>query len=500
VRWSDLPASLKLAALGTLTAGLLIAGRGLRPALPATSTALFHLGVFLIPVNVAAALVRTDLSTEGIVLVAAGVGLAGFLTGVAVERSTVLRWAAGAAGVTFTGALAAALPLPDQFTVVAPAILASVLLAEAAVRSTRRLVQHVLAVSTLAPPLIATAHAVGDTPTPVVLAGLMAGGWVLAALLDRIGLGVVPRAASFALVPAFVTVADLATIALLAGAYTALVVTDAVRLQRPELAAGALVPGPVALFTGLLALGLEPEVAGVALVIAAVVPAGLTGVTPPAWHPYLLGGAALTGTWGLALAHLDPWTGATALLIAAGLLVLVGGALGRPGFAASGIAAASLGYWSHLGLAGVEAADAYVVPVAAVLLGAGIVARAHDASRASSWVAHAPAVALLGGTALIERIDGGPGGHALVAGAVGVAAVVIGARLRLLGPLVTGTALLVALAVHESLAVTASVPTWGWLALGGTVLLTAGIAMDRADTGPVETGRRVVDVLTERYS
>jgi hypothetical protein len=138
--------------------------------------------------------------------------------------------------------------------------------------------------------------------------------------------------------------------------------------------------------------------------------------------------------------------------------------------------------------------------VAAVLLGAGIVARGSRANPVSSWVAHAPAVALLGGAALVERIDGGPGGHALVAGAVGVAAVVVGARLRLLGPLVTGTALLVALTVYESLGVTASVPTWGWLALAGTLLLIAGITMDRADTGPVEAGRRTVDVLTERFS
>ena len=50
------------------------------------------------------------------------------------------------------------------------------------------------------------------------------------------------------------------------------------------------------------------------------------------------------------------------------------------------------------------------------------------------------------------------------------------------------------------MAVTAGVPTWGWLALGGTVLLASGIAMERAETSPIETGRRVVDAVGERFS
>ena len=53
--------------------------------------------------------------------------------------------------------------------------------------------------------------------------------------------------------------------------------------------------------------------------------------------------------------------------------------------------------------------------------------------------------------------------------------------------------------LNESLVVTRAVPTWGWLALGGTVLVGAGIAMERAETGPVESGRRLVDVVSERY-
>ncbi len=79
-------------------------------------------------------------------------------------------------------------------------------------------------------------------------------------------------------------------------------------------------------------------------------------------------------------------------------------------------------------------------------------------------------------------------------------AVIVGGQRRLIAPLLLGTALLVALTVHESLAVTAGVPTWGWLALGGVTLIGAGIAMERAESTPLETGRRVVDVVAERFS
>ena len=95
---------------------------------------------------------------------------------------------------------------------------------------------------------------------------------------------------------------------------------------------------------------------------------------------------------------------------------------------------------------------------------------------------------------------GGPGWHALVAGAVGIVAVAAGGWGRTAGPLVTGTAILVALTVHESLGTLAGVPTWAWLAAGGTVLLATGIALERTDTSPIEAGRRVVDVLAENFT
>jgi hypothetical protein len=62
-----------------------------------------------------------------------------------------------------------------------------------------------------------------------------------------------------------------------------------------------------------------------------------------------------------------------------------------------------------------------------------------------------------------------------------------------------GTGLLVAVTVHESLGALAGVPTWAWLSAGGALLLGVGVGLERHDTSPVEAGRRLVDVVAERF-
>ena len=58
-----------------------------------------------------------------------------------------------------------------------------------------------------------------------------------------------------------------------------------------------------------------------------------------------------------------------------------------------------------------------------------------------------------------------------------------------------------AVTVHESLGTLATVPTWGWLAAGGSLLLALGVTLERrGGDGPVEAGRRLVDVVAERFS
>jgi hypothetical protein len=293
---------------------------------------------------------------------------------------------------------------------------------------------------------------------------------------------------------------------------TVLAAGDAVVRNRPVIAFGAA--ATVQLVVADLARrgGLDAAGTGLALCVAAVVSAGLALLTDERWHPPLLGAAAVGLVVGLTLASQDPRSGADALLLAGGLIAAAGFVTRRPVVVGAGAVIVSLAVGSHLELSRVRATDAYLAPVAALLLGAGFHLRragagpdgadGTDASdRPSSWVAYTPAVVLLGGSALVERIAGGGGVHALVAGAVGIAAVAIGGARRLAGPLVTGTALLVAVTVHESLGTLATVPTWGWLAAGGTLLLALGVTLERrGGEGPVEAGRRLVDVVAERFS
>jgi len=207
-------------------------------------------------------------------------------------------------------------------------------------------------------------------------------------------------------------------------------------------------------------------------------------------------GSALLGA-GL-LAGGDRGALATVILVTGAIAVLYGSRLALPEITWLGGGLVTVGTWLHLVDHHVHVTEPYLVPVSVALLVAGWQGRRN--APISSWVAYGPAVALVGGSALVERLAGGGAAHALVAGMVGLAAVIIGGRQRLIAPLLIGTGLLVGVTVYESLAVTAGVPTWAWLALGGVTLVGVGIGMERAETGPLESGRRVVDVVSEQFS
>ena len=103
VRWDRLSQNAKLAVVLGLTAAVLVGGRRLRRTLPATGDVLFHLGAFLMPVDLvgiglsSGVAWRPILVAEGVLGVVALGGL-GLLTG-----STVLVWA----GILSMGVLAA---------------------------------------------------------------------------------------------------------------------------------------------------------------------------------------------------------------------------------------------------------------------------------------------------------------------------------------------------------------------------------------------------------
>jgi hypothetical protein len=141
--------------------------------------------------------------------------------------------------------------------------------------------------------------------------------------------------------------------------------------------------------------------------------------------------------------------------------------------------------------------ELYVLPVAVHLAVAGEITRRRGP--VSSWLATAPAPALVGSVAVLERIGGGSAWHALTAALVAGAAVAIGGSRRQAGPLLTGTAILAALGVNESYSALAGMPAWGWIGIVGASLIAIAVMIERTDTSPVVVGRRLVDVISESF-
>lgn len=456
------------------------------------------LGVFAVATGVAAIPVATGsfeatavaLVSGAALLAAAGTEAAHAVAGAMASAAPSLAWrwpalavaVAGAAAVVLTGAAAGRSRSSDGGDAFAARVLALLACAGAA--------QGVLF---LAP------HVHQGVALCVAALAL----WALALALDlgRPGMGDVARFAMA--VPALVAVtmrpAPGLAVATVAGmAY----VVDAARLGRPLVGLGAAAAAQLVVAQGCRIAGLDIAETGLVLCVAAVVWSGLAAVAPAGWRlPFVTAaGAGLVA--GVGLASADPRMLADALVVAGGLGIASGVVTGHASVGHAGGVMVVAGTMSHLAQSDVAALEAYAAPVAAQLVAVGWQARSgriRAGHEVGSWLAYAPAVALLGGAAFAERLSGGRGWHALLAGAVGVVAVAVGGWRRLAGPLVLGTALVGAVTVVESLPALAGVPTWGWLATGGTFLVLVGLALERSETSPVVAGRRLVDVIGERF-
>jgi len=324
--------------------------------------------------------------------------------------------------------------------------------------------------------------------------------WALAGLVERAApvAGHVVRA-TLALGVVGALTGSAAQILAVAGLATLLFAFDAIRHDEPLIAVGAGLGAPLLVGAASAVAGVSGPTTGLVLGAAAAAFGGLAVPLPARWRlPLVVAAAASLGA-GLVLAAGDPTRLAELLLLTGGLTVGAGvlarhGVIGHVGgmIALAGVAL-------RLGVAGVTASEAFLGPVALHLVVTGWQLR-RRADPPSSWVAYGPAVGLLGSAALLERLAGGLAWHSLVAGAVGVAAVAVGGWGRLAGPLFLGTGLVAAVTVLESLTTLAGIPTWGWLAVGGSVLLATGVALERSATSPVEAGRRLVDVVEQRFS
>ena len=420
------------------------------------------------------------LVVSAVVAVAAGRGGGRVVAGALVPYAVVCAAGAPVAAMTF-------------------AVIGAVALV-ACVRSTDSL-EHagLLAMSASATVVLGGAVAGSEWSVASSAAGTVIAVWALAELFDRR----TPRAGDIArfaaALPVMVAVTALAPAAALGAVAvaTGLATFDALRLRRPWLLTVAAVLVQVVVFDAATANGLSPAQGGLALCVTAIVWAGLTAIAAAEWRTAGITAAVLGMGIGLTLASTEPAAFASAAMLAGALVVFAGLLTDRAPIAHVGAAVATLGLFGHLHLAGLDASEWYVTPVGLQMLIAGWQVRRHD--RVSSWVAYGTTIVLMGGSALLERISGGSAGHALYAGVVGATAVAVGGWRRLSAPLVVGTALLVGVSAHESLSSLASIATWMWFAAGGIALIVVGVVLEQHDQGPVEAGKRLVEVLGERF-
>jgi len=362
---------------------------------------------------------------------------------------------------------------------------------------------HVLAAVACASAAQAALFVAPRPESGVALAVMAAAMWALAPLLDRgrQTLGDVARGAVVA--PALLAMGLRPGAALVVATVAAVAyASEAVRLQRPVVGLGAAGALQLVVLHGCRLAGLGVAEAGLVLCIAAAVWIGLATLAPPRWRMPFLATAGGGAVLGILLAAYEPRMLANALMVSGGVGVVAGVVCGRLSVSHGGGGVMVAGIVAHLAQSDVTALEAYVAPVAAQLTVVGRQLRSRrfpNAAEVGSWPAYGPGVALLGGSAFAERLAGGGGWHALVAGTVGVTAVAIGGWRRLSGPLMLGTVLVAAVTLVESLPALAGVPTWGWLATGGTFLLLVGLTLERSETSPVVAGRRLVDVIGERF-
>ncbi|MEO7519215.1 MAG: DUF2157 domain-containing protein, partial [Acidimicrobiales bacterium] len=122
VQWDRLPEPAKLGLVVAFTAAFLLGGRALRRTLPATGDVVFHLGAFLLPIDLAGIALRSGVAwrpllvAEGVlgVLALGGMGMA---TG-----SVVLSWAGMASVGVLAAGIASVSPVPAPLVLVVAAL------------------------------------------------------------------------------------------------------------------------------------------------------------------------------------------------------------------------------------------------------------------------------------------------------------------------------------------------------------------------------------------
>lgn len=190
----------------------------------------------------------------------------------------------------------------------------------------------------------------------------------------------------------------------------------------------------------------------------------------------VVGGLGLA--FGAILGTASGETFATVLTVAAAALGAASLRRDRVGYARSTAIVAVGAIWAWLAVANVSVLEAYTLPAAAVMLGAGVLRRrAHHG--VGSWAAYGPGLALALGPSLLVALDRGGTARPLGVIAGSVACVLVGSRWRLRAPLTIGAVALLALAIDDLGPVAARVPRWVMLGTIGLVMLWLGASAER---------------------
>ncbi len=245
------------------------------------------------------------------------------------------------------------------------------------------------------------------------------------------------------------------------------------------------------------AFGLTTATAGATLAVASFVLVGIALVSPRVVELSLGAAAVVAASVGLVMAFDEAGMFAAALMAVGCSTLFVAAALRDVAFGIAGYATVGLGVALQLAVWHVMWLEPYLVLPAGAALYIGY--RFHRTG-GNSWAAYAPTIALMSYVSIADRLTGGSAWHAVIAGAIGVISIIGGGYRRLVGPLMTGTAVLAIVVGYESLGPAALVPTWAWLAAGGTILLSTAVALERSDTTPLERGQQVRTVIATEFS
>lgn len=147
-------------------------------------------------------------------------------------------------------------------------------------------------------------------------------------------------------------------------------------------------------------------------------------------------------------------------------------------YAWSTAATAVAATWAWLAVVNVAVLEAYTLPAAAVLLGAGVIRRRAN-PEVRSWGAYGPGLLLALGPSLLVAVERGGTARPLGVIAGALVCVLVGSRRRLQAPLLVGALALLALAVDDLGPVAAQLPRWVLLGIAGLLVLWLGVSAER---------------------